>query len=74
MNVYWGKELPGYFTHAVECTNFEKVTIDGLHEQLSGSTNTGMSTIYLHKGRTSDVKGVTSTDKSKKLVMKDERD
>ena len=74
INVFWGKELPGYFTHAVECTNFERVTIAGLHEQLPGNTHTGTSTIYLHKGKTSEVKGVTSTDKSKKLVMKDDRE
>lgn len=74
MNVHWGKGLPGYFTHAVECTNFERVTIDGLHEQMPGNSNTVTPTIYLHKGKTSDVKGVTSTDKSKKLVIKDDRE
>ena len=74
MNVNWGKELPDYFTHAVECTNFETVTIDGLHEQLPDDSNTGTSTIYLHKGKASNVKEVTSTSKNKKLVTKDNKD
>lgn len=74
MNVHWGKGLPDYFTHAVECANFETVTIDGLHERLPGSSNTLMSTIYLHKGKTCDVKGVTSTDKSRRLAVKDDRE
>ena len=74
MNVYWGKELPAYFTHAVECKNFESIIIDGLHEQLPADNNTGAATIYLHQGKTSDVKGVTSTGKDKKLVIKDNRE
>ena len=72
MNVHWGKGLPDYFTHAVECKNFDTVNIDGLYEQGTVYDNTGTSTIYLHKGKTSNVKEVTSTDKNKKLVTKDD--
>ena len=74
MNVYWGKGLPDYFTHAVECKNFEALTVEGLHEKLSDKNNRKASTIYLHKGKTFNVKGVTSTDKNKKLVIKDDKD
>ena len=72
MNVHWGKGLPDYFTHAVECKNFDTVNIDGLYEQGTVYDNTGTSTIYLHKGKTSNVKEVTSTDKNKKLVWQDD--
>jgi hypothetical protein len=71
MNVYWGSGLPAYFTHAVECKNFETVIVDGLHEKTSANSNRTMPTIYLHKGKTSDVKEVSSTGKNKKLVIKD---
>jgi hypothetical protein len=74
MNINWAKGLPSYFTHSVECKNFENVIIDGLHENLTGGNNTEMSTIYLHKGKTFNVKGVTSTDKNKKLVTEDNKD
>ena len=74
MNVYWENGLPDYFTHAIECRNFETLTVDGLHEKLSEKDNNKASTIYLHKGKTSDVKGVTSTAKNKKLVIKDDLD
>jgi parallel beta-helix repeat protein len=74
MNVYWGNGLPDYFTHAVECTNFESLTVEGLHEKLPDKSNSGTSIIYLHKGKTSAVQGVTSTAKNKKLVIKDDKD
>jgi polygalacturonase len=74
MNINWAKGLPSYFTHSVECKNFENVIIDGLHENLTGGNNTEMSTFYLHKGKTFNVKGVTSTDKNKKLVTEDNKD
>jgi parallel beta-helix repeat protein len=74
MNVNWGKGLPDYFTHAVECTNFENILIDGLHEQIDGKNNTTNSTIYLHKGKTSIVKEVSSTNKNKKLLIKDNKE
>jgi polygalacturonase len=74
MNVNWGKDLPDYFTYSIECKNFEDVTIEGLHEKFSDNNNRATSAIYLHKGKTSDVKGVTSTATNRKLVMKDDRD
>ena len=70
MNVYWEKGLPSYFTHAVEVKNFERVKIDGLHEE---SFNNNL-VVYLHKGKEPDVKGVSSTSKNKKLVVLDEKD
>jgi hypothetical protein len=73
MNVYWGNGLPDYFTHAIECRNFEALTVEGLHEKLFGKGNGGTPTIYLHNGKISDIKGVTSTDKNKKLIIKDSK-
>ena len=74
MNVFWSNGLPDYFMHAVECENFENLTVNGLHENLTGNNNKEAATIYLHKGKTSDVKGVTSSDKTKRLILKDEMD
>ncbi len=71
MNVHWGKGLPGYFTHAVECDDYENITIDGLHEQAEDDTHNLSATIYLHNSKTSNIKGVTSTGNKKKLVLKD---
>jgi len=71
MNVFWANGLPDYFTHAVECENFENLTVDGLHENLTGHNNKEAATIYLNNGKTSYVKGVTSSEKTKKLVLKD---
>jgi polygalacturonase len=73
MNVNWGNGLPDYFSHAVECENFETLTVGGLHEKLFGKGNGGTPTIYLHNGKISDIKGVTSTDKNKKLIIKDSK-
>lgn len=74
MNVFWSGGLPDYFTHAVECENFENLTVDGLHEKLTGNNNKEAATLYLHKGKISDVKGITSSDKTKRLVLKDKQD
>ena len=74
MNLFWANGLPDYFTHAVECENFENLTVDGLHENLTGKNNKEAATIYLHNGNTADVKGVTSSDKTKKLILKDKKD
>lgn len=74
MNVNWEKGLPSYFTHAVEIKNFETVTIDGLHEESPGNDNTAASTVYLHKGKTSSINGISSTIKNKKLIIKDNKD
>ncbi|MFI5188286.1 MAG: glycoside hydrolase family 28 protein [Chitinophagales bacterium] len=74
MMVHWGKELPDYFTHAVECENFENMIIDGLQEQAQDNKHVAATTVYLHKGKTSNVKGVTSTDSGKTLVLKDDKE
>ncbi len=72
MNVNWGKELPRYFTHSVECKNFENATIDGVHEQFSDNSNKATSVIYLHRGKTSGVKDITSTDVNRTPVIKND--
>lgn len=73
MNVFWEKGLPSYFTHAVELKNFETVTIDHLYEASQGARNI-MATVYLHKGKGSEVKGITSSTANKKLVVVDDKD
>jgi len=75
MNVSWGTGLPAYFNHAVECTNFGMVTIDGLHEECTKDSGAGSaSTVYLHKGGTAYIRDITSTDKNKKLILKKDMD
>lgn len=70
MNVYWEKGLPSYFTHAVEVKNFERLTIDGLHEERAGTN----PVIYLHKGKGGMINRVSSNVKNKKLVLIDDKD
>jgi len=70
MQVNWGSGLPEYFNHALECTNFGTVTIDGLTEESSkdGKGRNG-ATVYLHHGGTALVRDIHSTDKKKTLVL-----
>jgi polygalacturonase len=70
MNVYWEKGLPSYFTHTVEVKNFERLTIDGLHEERAGTN----PVIYLHKGKGEIINRVSSNVKNKKLVLIDNED
>lgn len=73
-NVYWANNLPAYFTNAVECENFEAVNIDGLHEHLQDSSKRNIPVIYLHKGKDSNIKSITTTLKNKKLIVEDDKD
>jgi len=68
MDVHWGKGLPSYFTHSIECGNFETITIDGLNEQTEDNNHQATPTVYLHDGKGANVKEISSTDKGKKLV------
>jgi hypothetical protein len=68
MNVHWGKGLPSYFTHSIECTNFDMITIDGLSEQTEDNNHAARPTVYLDGGKKSNVKEISSTDSGKKLV------
>jgi hypothetical protein len=73
MDVYWEPGLPAYFTHAVECTNSGTVKIDGLNENFSKDSGTGSaSTIYLHKGGAFYIMNIRSTNKKKKLILKND--
>ena len=75
MNVCWGSGLPAYFNHAVECTNFGTVTIEGLHEQFTKDSRAGSaSTVCLHKGGAAHIKDISSTDKNMKLILRNDSD
>lgn len=73
MTLHWGKGLPSYFTHAVECEGFENMIIDGLQEQAEDNKHASAVTVYLHKGKVAVVNGVTSTDSGKKLLIRDDK-
>ena len=75
MNIYWGNGLPTYFNHAVECTNFGTVTIDGLHEQFAKDARVeSASTVCLHKGGTAHIKDISSSNKKMKLILRNDSD
>jgi hypothetical protein len=70
MRVSWGSGLPEYFNHAVECTNFGSVNIEGLSEEsFEDGSRRNNSTVYLHNGGTALVRDVHSTDKKKTLIL-----
>jgi polygalacturonase len=70
VRVVWDQELPSYFNHAIECTNFGLVTVDGLSEQSPvGAKARNNATVYLHDGGSVRVTNVHSTDKKKLVVM-----
>ena len=72
LNLYWGEGLPDYFDHAVECSYFENLTIDGLREQLPKDGNAGSgSTVYLTHGGSDNIEDISSTNKKKKLIQKE---
>jgi polygalacturonase len=68
MNVHWGRGLPSYFTQSIECANFETITIYGLNEQTEDNNHKATPAVYLHDGKWTNVKEISSTDKGKKLV------
>jgi Glycosyl hydrolases family 28 len=75
LHVRWGAGLPAYFTHAVECRDYERVSIGGVEEQVDLNGSAGrLSTVYLHRGMVAHVKDVFSTDDKKKLVEEDDKD
>lgn len=75
MNVYWGSGLPTYFNHALECTNFGTITIDGLHEHFTkDSRSVATSTICLHKGGAAHIKNISSSDSKMKLILRNDSD
>ncbi len=70
VQVSWGSGLPDYFNHALECTKFGLVNIDGLSEESpEGGQASNSVTVYLHEGGSARVTDVHSTDKKKTLVM-----
>jgi polygalacturonase len=71
MNVFWEGGLPSWFTHAIEIKNFETVIVNGLHEE---SAKNNAATIYLHRGKGSEVKEISSTSKNKKLLLVDDKE
>jgi hypothetical protein len=75
MRVNWGAGLPAYFKHDVDCGNFNTLTIDGLHEVIpEGSQAETSSIVLLHKGGIPHIKGLSSTDKKRKFILKSEND
>jgi polygalacturonase len=70
--VHWGSGLPAYFTHAVECSGFESLTLDGVREQPAKDGMAGSSSVvYLEKGGTAVLRDIFSTDAGKKPVLTD---
>jgi len=67
-SVSWGDSLPGYFKHAIECTGYRRITIDGVREQLPGEGSGGSgATVLLKGGGMSSVESVVS-DRKKTVV------
>jgi hypothetical protein len=74
-NVSWGEGLPAYFSHAVDCSHFITIRIDGVHEQLAKSGQGGNDvTVHLSKDGLAHFSDITSTNEKKKLVGRDDGD
>ncbi len=62
--VSWEDSLPQYFVHAVECTGFKNITIDGVNEQIpKEQKSTKDATILLSINGTAHISHVVSTVK-----------
>jgi parallel beta-helix repeat protein len=60
LRVQWGPHIPGYFTHALECTNFNGVSIEGLNQQGISTPEKKQPVVYLHDGKNASVRGIVS--------------
>jgi polygalacturonase len=69
MNVTWDKDLPAYFTSAVELKNYENIYIDGLH--VRGAPGKTLPAVYLHKGAGAHLQGIVPFLKNGKSVIFD---
>jgi polygalacturonase len=70
MQVSWESGLPAYFNHAMECSGFGFIVIDGLREESpKDGPAVNSATVYLHDGGTIRARDIHSTDKKKTLVL-----
>lgn len=60
LRVHWGEQVPGYFTHALECTNFDGVSIEGLRQQGVPAPAKKQPVVYLHDGKNASVHRIVS--------------
>jgi hypothetical protein len=60
LRVQWGEHVPAYFTHALECTNFDGVSIEGLDQQGVSAPAGKQAAVYLHDGKNASVHRIVS--------------
>jgi len=60
LRVTWGKQLPDYFTHALECEHFSGVTIDGLDMRGSAVPSKRQSVVYLQTGEKANCRNIVA--------------
>ncbi|MCK5462938.1 MAG: right-handed parallel beta-helix repeat-containing protein [Bacteroidales bacterium] len=64
--VSWDKDLPDYMTHAIYCTDFSNLTLDGFY---GASARPGLAAIELANGEEVVLKNLRLSDKSRKLLQ-----
>ena len=70
LKVEWGPGLPSYFDHAIGCSNFENLFIDGVTEQGARDSQTvAASTIFLERGKAASVNNIISSSAKTKVVQ-----
>lgn len=67
LELKWEKELPVFFTYALECENFEELYINELS---AGAVKPSLPAIKLSNGKGATIKAVSRDDKAAQLLEK----
>ncbi|MCK4854343.1 MAG: hypothetical protein KAT31_08775, partial [Bacteroidales bacterium] len=65
-NVSWAEDLPDFMSHAIYCTLFSNLTIDGFY---GASARPGMAAIELVDGEEAILRNLRSSEKNLKLLQ-----
>jgi hypothetical protein len=64
-DVTWAEDLPGFMSHAICCTGFSNLTIDGFY---GAPARPGLAAIELTDGKGAVLKNLRSSDENLKLL------
>jgi hypothetical protein len=68
--VRWDKELPGYFTNAIDCSHFQRLTIDGLAGSAAPNAGPAQAVISLRDGNDVLIRDIRNTNPAVSLLSR----